>query len=86
MTDVPADSFGLDVHLTLPAEVQADLDRSSALRAEAARSQALAAQLSRQAACRLREQGLTLREIGQAFQVSFQRAKQLVDEASRAAS
>jgi hypothetical protein len=86
MEDVPADSFSLDVRITLPADVQAELERSAELRADAARSQARAAQLSRQAARQLRVQGLSLRDVGQALGVSFQRAKQLVDEAERLAS
>jgi hypothetical protein len=81
MEDVPEDSFDLEVHITLPSEIQAELDRSAELRDEAARSQARAAQLSRQAARHLRDQGLGLRDVGQALGVSFQRAKQLIDEA-----
>jgi GTP1/Obg family GTP-binding protein len=86
MDDIPQDSFNLDVHITLPEEIQAELERSAALREEAARSQAQAAQLSRQAARRLRDQGLPLRDVGQALGVSFQRAKQLIDEADKIAS
>jgi len=86
MDDIPADSFDLDVRLTLPEEIRAQLDQSAALREEAARSQAQAAQLSRQAARRLRDQGLPLRDVGQALGVSFQRAKQLIDEADKVAS
>jgi hypothetical protein len=86
MDEVPGDSFGLDVHITLPEDVQAELERSAALREQAARSQAQAAQLSRQAARRLHDQGLPLRDVGQALGVSFQRAKQLVDEADKIAS
>jgi len=86
MDDIPADSFDLDVRLTLPEEIRAQLDQSAALREEAARSQAQAAQLSRQAARRLRDQGLSLRDVGQALGVSFQRAKQLLDEADKVAS
>ncbi len=86
MEDIPSDSFSLDVHITLPEEIQAELERSAALREEAARNQAQAAQLSRQAARHLRDQGLPLRDVGQALGVSFQRAKQLIDEADRLAS
>lgn len=86
MDDIPEDSFGLEVRITLPDEVQAQLERSAVLREEAARSQAQAAQLSRQAARRLHDQGLPLRDVGQALGVSFQRAKQLVDEADKVAS
>ncbi|HXP19953.1 MAG TPA: hypothetical protein VN840_09950 [Streptosporangiaceae bacterium] len=86
MDDIPADSFSLDVTITLPADVQQELDRSAVLRQEAARSQAAAAAAARTAARRLRDQGLPLRDVGQALGVSFQRAKQLIDEADKLAS
>jgi hypothetical protein len=85
MDDIPADSFDLDVRITLPEEVRAELERSAALREQAALNQAQAAQLSRQAARRLRDEGLPLRDVGQALGISFQRAKQLIDEADRVA-
>jgi len=83
MDDIPADSFSLDVTLTLPADVRAELDRSAELREQAASSQAQAAQLARRAARRLRDQGLPLQDVGKALGVSFQRAKQLIDEADK---
>jgi hypothetical protein len=86
MDDVPAESFDLEVTITLPAEIRAELDRSAELREQAARSQAQAAQLARRAAKRLREQGLPLQDVGQVLGVSFQRAKQLIDEADELAS
>ena len=86
MDNIPADSFDLDVALTLPADVQAELDRSAELRDQAARSQAQAAQSARRAARRLRDQGLPLQDVGKALGVSFQRAKQLIDEADKLAS
>ena len=86
MDNIPADSFDLDVTLALPADVQAELDRSAELRDQAARSQAQAAQSARRAARRLRDQGLPLQDVGTALGVSFQRAKQLIDEADKLAS
>jgi hypothetical protein len=86
MDDIPSDSFELDVTIILPAEVRAELDRSAELREQAARSQAQAAQLARRAARRLRDQGLPLQDVGKALGVSFQRAKQLIDEADKLAS
>jgi hypothetical protein len=86
MDDIPADSFGLDMTIILPAEVRAELDRSAELREQAARSQAQAAQLARRAARRLRDQGLPLQDVGTALGVSFQRAKQLIDEADKLAN
>ncbi len=86
MDDIPADSFDLDMTIILPAEVREELDRSAELREQAARSQAQAAQLARRAARRLRDQGLPLQDVGKALGVSFQRAKQLIDEADELAS
>ncbi len=86
MEDIPADSFGLDVTIVLPADVRAELDRSAELREQAARSQAQAAQAARRAARQLRDQGLSLQDVGSALGVSFQRAKQLIDEAGQIAS
>ena len=86
MDDIPAGSFGLEMTIILPAEVRAELDRSAELREQAARSQAQAAQLARRAARRLRGQGLPLQDAGMALGVSFQRARQLIDEAGKLAS
>jgi hypothetical protein len=86
MEDIPADSFQVNVRITLPEEVAAELQRSAVLREEAARNQAEAAQLARQAARHLRDHGLPLRDVGRALGVSFQRAKQLIDEADKLAS
>jgi predicted RNase H-like HicB family nuclease len=86
MTDAPPGSFTVHVDVVLPEDVRRDLEESAALRDQAARSQARAAQLSRHAARRLRDQGLALRDVGQALGVSFQRAKQLIDEADKLAS
>jgi DNA-directed RNA polymerase specialized sigma24 family protein len=81
MEDVPPDSFELDVHIKLPGEIDQELARSAELRAQASSAQTEAARLSREAARRLYDQGLPLRDIGQILGVSFQRAKQLVDQA-----
>lgn len=83
MTDVPQGSFEVDMKIILPEDVQLELDQSMALREQARQSQAEAARLARDAAHRLHTLGLSLRDIGQALGVTFQRAKQLVDEAAR---
>ena len=83
MTDVPQNSFAVDMKIILPEDVQLELDQSQMLREHAKRSQAEAARLARDAAHRLHVLGLSLRDIGQALGVTFQRAKQLVDEAAR---
>jgi DNA-directed RNA polymerase specialized sigma24 family protein len=81
MEDVQPDSFGLEVQIELPQDVRQELARSAELREQAAHAQAEAARLSRDAALRLYDQGLPLRDIGKVLGVSFQRAKQLVDQA-----
>lgn len=83
MTDVPQSSFDVDMKIILPEDVQIELDQSQVLREQAKQSQAEAARLARDAAHRLHTLGLSLRDIGQALGVTFQRAKQLVDEAAR---
>jgi hypothetical protein len=83
MTDVPQNSFDVDMKIILPEDVQIELDQSQVLREQAKQSQAEAARLARDAAHRLHTLGLSLRDIGQALGVTFQRAKQLVDEAAR---
>lgn len=83
MTDVPQDSFNVDMKIILPEDVQLELDQSMALREQAKQTQAEAARLARDAAQRLHTLGFSLRDIGQALGVTFQRAKQLVDEAGQ---
>jgi hypothetical protein len=84
MTDVPQNSFDVDMRIILPEDVQIELDQSLVLREQAKQSQAEAARLARDAAYRLHTLGLSLRDIGRALGVTFQRAKQLVDEAAQA--
>lgn len=78
MTDADPESFALDVHIELPGEVSAHLERSARLRDEAAKAQSEAAAESRAAARELAADGLPVRDIGIALGVSFQRAQQLV--------
>lgn len=82
MTDVPQNSFDVDMRIILPEDVQIELDQSQVLREQAKQSQAEAARLARDAAHRLHNLGLSLRDIGRALGVTFQRAKQLVNEAA----
>jgi len=78
MDEVPPDSFDLDVHVMLPEDVTRELEESAALRERAASEQAEAARLLRNAACRLHNRGMPLRDVGIALGVSYQRAHQLV--------
>ena len=78
MLDEPADSFDVDVHITLPGSVTDHLRRAEQLRTEAAKTQAAAAAELRAAARELAGQGMPLRDVGKALGVSYQRAHQLV--------
>jgi len=82
MEEVPPASFAVDMRIMLPEDIRQELQQAVALREEARVAQAEAARLARDAAQRLRSLGLSLRDIGQALGVTFQRAKQLVDEAA----
>jgi predicted RNase H-like HicB family nuclease len=66
LLEVAPDSFDLDVRAAIPDEVRAELAR--------------ARDLQRQAARKLREQGLTVADVGAVLGVSFQRASQLPEQ------
>lgn len=77
-TDVPAHDVTVDVRIQLPENVASIRKEADELFEQARASNALAAERSRQAAKLLKEQGMTLKEIGQALDISYQRAAQLV--------
>ena len=74
------EDLDVDLQLTLPAEVSADLERAHALREQAASAQHESAVAVRSAAGRLRANGVTVRDIGAALGVSYQRAHQLLND------
>lgn len=76
------ETVDLKLDITLPAEVAADLARADALRTQSAKAQHDAAVAVRSAAAKLSAQGVTIRDIGTALGVSYQRAHQLLREAS----
>lgn len=78
MLEVPTDSFEINVHVELPEQVAARVKRVDVLRKLSADSQAEAALESRLAAQGLRDAGMSLRDVGEALNVSYQRAHQLV--------
>ncbi len=80
LLDLPIEDVVLtEMSIELPAEVQADLDRAQELRKQASDANHEAAQLARAAASRLRDGGLTVRDVGAALGVSYQRAHQLIE-------
>ena len=75
--EVPPDSFDITIHVQLPDDVQQHLERAAKYSAESASAQASAAQERRLAARQLKSKGLTVRDIGAALGISYQRAQQL---------
>jgi DNA-directed RNA polymerase specialized sigma24 family protein len=78
--DHPAgpNSFDLTIDIALPDEVTTHLKQAEQLREQSRQAQASAAAQLRQAARLLTEQGMSLRDVGAALGVSYQRAHQLV--------
>jgi predicted RNase H-like HicB family nuclease len=79
LLEVEPDTFDLEVQAAIPDELRAELARARDLQRQAERAQAEAAALVRAVARKLREQGLTMAEVGTVLGVSFQRASQLLD-------
>jgi predicted RNase H-like HicB family nuclease len=78
LLEVPANSFDLNQTLRLPDAVEELLRISSSERETAAQAQARAAVAVRKAAAEMRAAEMSLRDIGEALGVSYQRAHQLV--------
>lgn len=78
MAGVAPDSFDLTIDIALPDEVATHLKQAEQLREQSRQAQASAAAQLRQAARLLAEQGMSLRDVGAALGVSYQRAHQLV--------
>lgn len=81
--NVDPTSFDVVPKLDLPADVERHLALAAEAREQAAYAQAAAAREYREAALALREKGLTVRDVGAALGVSFQRAQQLVTAAHK---
>lgn len=77
--DIPLTDVGFaGLSIELPDDVRADLDRADKLRDTAHRANEQSAAAIREAARKLRDNGLTVRDIGAALHVSYQRAHQLI--------
>jgi hypothetical protein len=76
--DISPDSFEIIVAPEVPATVRTMVDEATKARSQAAQAQDAAAQLTRDAARRLVDEGLTVRDAGVLLGVSHQRIAQLV--------
>jgi hypothetical protein len=73
-------AVSVDLELRLPDAVARDLTEAGELREQALAAQRGAALAVRRAACRLRDEGVSVRDIGTALGVSYQRAHQLLHD------
>ena len=81
MADIePGDVEVVATTITLPEPVRAHLAEAELLRKQAAEANHAAALAARAAARELKAGGLTVRDIGKAMHVSYQRAHQLVSD------
>lgn len=76
--DVAPESFQVVVLPVMPGPVRAIVDQAKMARSQAAAAQDVAAELTRAAARRLVQEGLTVRDAGVLLGVSHQRIAQLV--------
>jgi len=78
MTGEHPSTFTVDLEIELPAAVQESLNRAEHFRIEADRARKAAAAESRNAARALKQAGMSVRDVGAALGISFQRAHQLI--------
>lgn len=76
--DIAPGTFAIVVAAEVPSAVRTMVDQATKARSKAAQAQDAAAQLTRDAARRLVEEGLTVRDAGALLGVSHQRIAQLV--------
>lgn len=76
--DIAPGSFEVVVAPEMPASVRTIVQQATTARSQAAQAQDAAAQLTRDAARRLVQEGLTVRDAGALLGVSHQRIAQLV--------
>ena len=76
--DIAPDSFEIVVAPEVPASVRSMVDQATRARSQAAEAQDAAAKLTRDAARRLVDEGLTVRDAGVLLGISHQRIAQLV--------
>lgn len=83
MTGEKASRISVNISVKLPKDVTKALNDAEQLRAEAEQARKAAAMKVSTAAKLLKEDGFTVRDIGLALGVSFQRAQQLIKQAAK---
>lgn len=78
LTGQDLDQVRAEITVQVPEQIREAQEEASKYRADAEHASTLAAAKSREAARLMREQGMTLKDIGQVLHVSHQRAGQLV--------
>ncbi|WP_129360330.1 hypothetical protein [Rothia uropygioeca] len=78
LTGQDLDQVRVEITVRVPEQIREAQEEANKYRAEAEHASTLAAAKSREAARLMREQGMTLKDIGQVLHVSHQRAGQLV--------
>ncbi len=80
VADLSADEIQVDVRPVLAPDLETELQEAMTLAQSARRDEEAARRKRRDVARRLAEDGLTVRDIGVVFGVSYQRAHQLVSD------
>ena len=80
LAGVPESEVTVETRVVLPEAVATQMSEAEALREESRRANREAAKVTRGLVCQLREQGLTLEDIGLMLGVSKSRAAQLASD------
>jgi len=83
MTDIPPNDIAVHVEAFLPAELRAELDHAHALVHTYSKAQEEAGAIMRRLVVQLRDDGLSVRDVGEILDISPQRVSQLEADARK---